>query len=144
MLYFDTSFLVPLVRPEASSPAISAFFRRVNPAGLAVSQWTAVEFFSVMAREVRTGAMTSDAAARANTRFEMLLAGSFVVILPDAADFDLASRYLKGFETALRAGDGLHLAIAANRGASAIYTLDKALVVAGKILRLPVSAGIKV
>jgi predicted nucleic acid-binding protein len=42
----------------------------------------------------------------------------------------------------LRAGDALHLAIAANRHAAAIYSLDKRLLRAGEILGLPVSAGI--
>ncbi|MBC7637090.1 MAG: hypothetical protein H7251_15980 [Acetobacteraceae bacterium] len=45
-------------------------------------------------------------------------------------------------ETGLRGGDALHLAIAANRRASAIYSLDKGLVKAGKMLGLPVSRGI--
>jgi uncharacterized protein len=47
------------------------------------------------------------------------------------------------FETGLRAGDALHLAIADNHRAAAIYSLDKALLKAGKILDLPVRMGIR-
>jgi hypothetical protein len=52
-------------------------------------------------------------------------------------------RYLDNYETGLRAGDALHLAIAGNHRAKAIYSLDKTMIKAGKILGLPVSAGIR-
>jgi hypothetical protein len=82
---------------------------------LAVSHWTKIEFSSLIARKVRTRELTADAAARADARFEILAGDSFAVLLPDADDFGLAKRYLGKFETGLRAGDALHLAIAANR-----------------------------
>jgi len=56
---------------------------------------------------------------------------------------DTALRYLGRFETRLRAGDALHLAIANNHRAAVIYSLDRTLVDAGKILNLPVSMGIR-
>jgi predicted nucleic acid-binding protein len=43
----------------------------------------------------------------------------------------------------LRAGDALHLAIAKNNHAGAIYSFDKTLLKAGKVLGLPVSAGVQ-
>ncbi|MDE2230228.1 MAG: hypothetical protein KGL11_14465 [Alphaproteobacteria bacterium] len=42
----------------------------------------------------------------------------------------------------MRAGDALHLAIATNHGAEAIYSLDKTLLKAGRRLGLPVSAAV--
>jgi uncharacterized protein len=68
---------------------------------------------------------------------------SFSVLLPSADDFGLAKRYLGKFETGLRAGDALHLAVANNHRAAAIYSLDETLVKAGKILDLPVRMGIR-
>ncbi len=143
MLYFDTSFLAPLVLPESTSARITAFVRRLPVIELAVSHWTKIEFSSLIARKVRTRELTADAAARADARFEILAGNSFAVLLPDADDFGLAKRYLGKFETGLRAGDALHLAIAANRHARAIYSLDKKLLLAGKILDLPVRMGIR-
>lgn len=143
MLYFDTSFLAPLVLPESTSARITAFVRRLPVIELAVSHWTKIEFSSLIARKVRTRELTADGAARADARFEILAGNSFVVLLPDADDFGLAKRYLGKFETGLRAGDALHLAIAANRHARAIYSLDKKLLLAGKILDLPVRMGIR-
>ena len=55
--YFDTSFLVPLILPEATSEPISAFFEDLSHEDLAVSDWTRVEFASLLAREVRMGSL---------------------------------------------------------------------------------------
>jgi predicted nucleic acid-binding protein len=89
------------------------------------------------------GGLDVHAAARADVRFEAMLDESFSVLLPDAEDFGLAKRYLGRFETGLRAGDAFHLAVANNHRAAAIYTLDKTLLRAGKILDLPVRMGIR-
>jgi predicted nucleic acid-binding protein len=143
MLYFDTSFLAPLVLPEAASDRIAAFVRELPAGQFTISQWTRVEFSSLIAREVRMGGLDAHAAARADARFELMVDESFSVVLPNADDFSLAKEYLGHFETGLRAGDALHLAIARNHRAGVIYSLDKTLLEAGKILGLPVSMGMQ-
>ena len=142
MIYFDTSFLAPLILPEATSDEIAAFFHALSTEEFSVSHWTRVEFSSLLAREVRIGGLDIRSAARADARFEAMVAESFSVILPNADDFGLAKRYLSLFETKLRTGDALHLAIANNHRAAVIYSLDKRLVQAGALLGLPVSMGI--
>jgi len=142
MLYLDTSFVAPLVLPEATSEVIAAFVRGLDSEQLATSHWTRVEFSSLIAREVRMGGLDAHAAVRADVRFEAMVDGSFITLLPKADDFDLAKQYLSRFETGLRAGDALHLAIACNQQADAIFSLDKKFLKAGSILGLPVSAGI--
>ena len=141
MLYFDTSFLVPLILPEATSDRITAFVRELPAEHLTVSHWTWVEFGSLIAREVRMGGLDAAAAVRADARFGAMLDESFAVLLPNADDFDLARQYLGRFDSGLRAGDALHLAIARNNHADSIYSLDKTLIKAGKVLSLPVSTG---
>jgi uncharacterized protein len=89
------------------------------------------------------GGLDVQAATRADARFEAMVAESFSVLLPNADDFRLAKRYLGQFETGLRAGDALHLAVANNHRAAVIYSLDKTLLKAGKIRDLPVSMGIR-
>jgi uncharacterized protein len=143
VLYFDTSFLAPLILPEATSDKIAAFVGRLPAGEFTVSHWTRVEFSSLIAREVRMGGLDGQAATRADARFEAMLDESFSVLLPNADDFGLAKRYLGRFETRLRAGDALHLAVANNHRAGVIYSLDKTLLKAGKILDLPVSRGIR-
>jgi uncharacterized protein len=143
VLYFDTSFLVPLILPEATSDKIAAFIRTLAAEAFTVSHWTLVEFSSLIAREVRMGRLDRGAAMRADARFGEMAEASFTVLLPTANDFALARQYLRKPETGLRAGDALHLAVANNHHAAAIYSLDKILLKAGMILRLPVSMGIR-
>lgn len=59
MRYFDTSFLVPLVIPEATSESVHSRFQRFSTDDLAVSDWNRVEFASMLAREVRMGNLNS-------------------------------------------------------------------------------------
>lgn len=141
MRYFDTSFLVPLILPEATSEQVSGILEAMQGADLAVSHWTRVEFASLLAREVRMGGLDVGTAREAGSQFETMIGESFVVLLPNRDDFDRAKEWLGNFETGLRAGDALHLAIAGNRGADAIYSLDKLMIAAGKTLGLPASAG---
>ena len=51
MRYFDTGFLVPLVLPEATSGPVAGFFEDLPGDDLAVSDWTRVEFASLLARD---------------------------------------------------------------------------------------------
>ena len=102
-----------------------------------------MEFSSLIARDVRMKAADATTAAKAGSRFESLLAASFDLLMPTLDDFDLCVRYLQRYETGLRAGDALHLAIAKNNNAEAIYSLDEKMIRAGKLLGLPVSRGIR-
>ncbi len=142
MRYFDTSFLVPLILPEATSEPIAGFFETLPADDLVVSHWTRVEFASLLAREARMGNLDAAAAHEASSRFERMVEESFVVLLPNRDDFDRATDWLNRFDTGLRAGDALHLAIARNHGAEAIYSLDKVMIAAGKTLGLPAGAGV--
>jgi predicted nucleic acid-binding protein len=143
MLYFDTNFLVPLVRDEPTSDRIARFVDGLSRDQLAVSQWTRVELSSVLGRLVRMGELDLPAAVAADARFETLIAESFAVLLPTEADYGLARRYLGNYAVGLRAADALHLAIGANNKAESIFTLDKRLLVAGSAWGLPMSAGIE-
>ena len=88
------------------------------------------------------GNLDAIAARDAGARFETIVEESFVALLPNRDDFDRAREWLSRFETGLRAGDALHLAIASNRRAIAIYSLDKVMIAAGRTLGVPTSSGI--
>ncbi len=142
MLYLDTSFVAPLVLNEVVSPQVEAFLAK-HPAGsLAVSQWTRVEFCSLVAREVRMKHFSTQTAEAVVAEFETLLQESCQVWLPSAADYQLARTLLARFDTGLRGGDALHLAIARNQGADKVLTLDEGLLKAAKLLKLPAARGI--
>ena len=143
MDYFDTSFLTPLIREEKTSSRIAHFMSRLQAGDFAISRWTEVEFASLLARDVRMGTLTSDQARAADALFEDVIGESFVVLVPAADDYDRARRYLQHYEIGLRAGNALHLSIAANHGARTIYSLDKTMIKAGRMLGLTMSAGIR-
>lgn len=143
MLYFHTSFLAPLILEEAASSKIEAFLAKVPAGELYLSHWTRVEFASLIAREVRMGGLAESDALLAIAQFDELVADSFQVLAPGVADYELAKAYIQHFATKLRAGDALHLAIAANNGAKTLYTLDDGLLNAAKMLKVGASRGIR-
>lgn len=143
MLYFDTRFLAPLILEESTSEKIEAFFAKLPAGGLYVSHWTRIEFSSLIAREVRMGGLAESDALLAIAQFDELMVESFQILAPGVADYELAKEYIQHFTTKLRAGDALHLAIATNHGAKALYTLDEGLLAAAKLLKVHASRGIK-
>jgi len=143
LLYFDTSFLAPLILEEATSGKVERFIAGLPASELTISHLTRIEFSSLLAREVRMGGLDGQAARSADAQFEAMVKESFFVLLPNMDDFDLAKAYLASHASGLRAGDALHLAVAKNHDSKAIYSLDKTLLKAGKALGLPVSTGIR-
>lgn len=143
MLYFDTSFLVPLLLPEKTSEKIEAYFHHLPiDQTLVTSQWTRVEFASVLSRLVRMGELSKETAGLCHERFSLLLVENFQTVLPEIEDFDLTWHYLTRLDSSLRAGDALHLAIASNMVVDQIITLDEGMIKAGNVLELPVDRGI--
>ena len=143
MIYFDASFLVPFFLDEQSSRRVERFIRQQPQGEPAISQWTRIEFSSALARQVRLGSLASDSALEIDFEFDAVMADSFVTVAPAAGDFELSKQFLRRYETGLRAGDALHLAIASNHGARAIYSLDRGLLKAGQLLGLPVESGLR-
>ena len=104
MRHFDTSFLVPLALPEATSEPVARFIENQPADDPAVSHWTRVEFASLLTREVQMRRLDIVAAREAGSRFEAMIKESFVIFLPHLDDFDRAKNRIGRFETGLRAG----------------------------------------
>ena len=143
MLYFDTSFVAPLILEEATSTQIEAFMTKQSSGDLFISHWTRVEFASLIAREVRMGGLPEPGALQAIAEFDEMVSESFQVLMPSPADYEIAKGYIQHFTSKLRAGDALHLAIAHNQGAKMFYTLDEGLLDAAKLLNVHADRGIK-
>ena len=143
MIYLDTSFLTPLFREEATSAKVAAFLSRQAAGSLAVSKWTAVEFASLISRDVRMGALTASQGRRLIAEFDSMVAASLVVLIPSGNDFDLAQEYVANFATQLRGPDALHLAVAHNNGVEFTATLDDGMLSAAKKLKVPARRGIR-
>ena len=134
-IYFDTSVLVALLTREARSPDVRA---RVNgPAEqFATSNWVRAEFSAALSMKFRTRQITGDERTISEREFRRLLRESLVRITVRNRHFLDAAALAARSSSGLRAGDALHLAIAADQDAT-VWTLDKAMAKAAKELNLP-------
>jgi uncharacterized protein len=143
MIYLDTSFLTPLFREEALSKKVEIFLAACPIGMLAVSQWTSVEFASVIARDVRMKVLDETTAQNLIAEFDSMVRSSFHQWQPTIADFDLAREFVADFATKLRGPDALHLAIARNNNADEFLTLDNDLLFAAKRLKIKARRGVR-
>ena len=141
MIYVDTSFLAPLYIEEATSNQVEAYLRSQPPRQASISEWTQVEFASLISRRVRMGELESEQVTQIFRTFEADCADTYTVLKVSSLDFQLAISLLRHDQTTLRAVDALHLAIAQNRQTQTFLTLDKALTNTAQAFGIAVNNG---
>jgi predicted nucleic acid-binding protein len=141
MRYFDTSFLVPIFVSERYTARVEKVLSREPIGEPTVSGWVRLEFSSALALQVRLATLDRRTAGDIEADFDAMIASTFTMVPVTSADFVQAQQFVRRPETGLRSGDALHLAIASNHRAEAIYSLDRGLLRAGRLLGLPVSDG---
>jgi hypothetical protein len=105
-----------------------------QPAGsLAISAWVSTELSSALALQLGTGAITLPQRADVLAAWRRLVEASLHLEPVREQHFAIAARFLDRHMLGLRAGDALHLAIAADRGLT-LATLDKRMAAAGQEL----------
>lgn len=138
MLYVDTSVLVSALTLEARTEHAQSWLGRQEAGSLAVSHWVMTEFSAALSMKLRRGHLQPQERSQALAVFANLLDDSFHVLDVTATDFQVAARLADQHVTGLRAGDALHVAVAANRGAR-IRTLDSGLAEAAEALGVSAS-----
>ncbi|MGF1536271.1 MAG: type II toxin-antitoxin system VapC family toxin [Elainellaceae cyanobacterium] len=141
MIYLDTSFIAPFYINEATSDRIETILKNLPSSELTISDWTKVEFASLLARRTRMGKLTREMLERIMNAFESDIAQTYTVLSLSKADFDRASELILNPQTGLRAGDALHLAIALNNTASTVLSLDKELLAIAKAFEMKANSG---
>lgn len=91
-----------------------------------ISDWVITEFASALSIKIRAHQLRVEDRAKAASLFTQLKAESFSVVPITRDHLTTAAIFVDQFTIGLRAGDALHVAVAAEQGAT-IVTLDKRL-----------------
>ncbi len=141
MIYLDTSFLAPFYIQEATSTSVETILLNIPTDKLAISDWTTVEFTSLVSRRVRMSELNLEQMEAVIHSFKEDAVQSYTVFMVTTADFILAAEFIQQWETGLRAGDALHLAIASNRSVENLLSLDRGLIDAARKLSITSDSG---
>lgn len=137
MVYVDTSALVPVFIREPKSEAVIAWLE-ASGERLAISEWSLVEFASAAAIKVRTGQAAANLVKQATARVHEFAQKHCTVAVPGREEFRRAAELAGDDTLKLRAGDALHLAIAARLNAQGMLCLDEAMIEGAKSLGMNV------
>ena len=120
--YLDTSLLVPLFIREPGTARARTFLTANASQVMVISPWTITEFSSALALKQRVGTISGQ---------------RLQIVAIESADFVAAAGLWEASGVALRAGDGLHLAVC-RRVRGGLATMDMGLAAAGQELGLTV------
>ena len=138
-VYIDTSALIAALVREPMSAAVRRWLVD-RPAGdVFVSDWTDPEVASALSVKVRTGALTVDQRAAAASAWQRMRNAYLHVLAIEAEHFVAAARIADRHDLGIRAGDALHLAVAASAGFR-LVTPDKSMAAAAPLLGVPLEA----
>lgn len=135
--YLDTSVVIALLTPEAHSDRIDTWFAAHPEAALAISPWVITEIASALSIKLRSGAIDADQRALVMARWQQMLSDSISVLPVTQPHFEAAANFAAQHALGLRAGDALHLAVAADAGCS-LLTLDQVMAAAAPHVGIPV------
>lgn len=137
--YLDTSAIVSsLVLEPVASGQVRAWLRGQEAGTLAVSPWVATEVASALSLKIRTGELTLEGRARASSEWQHMRESGLAELPIDAQAFSTAAEMVVRHDLGLRAGDALHLAVAAAHGCT-LVTLDERMARAAPELGVPVA-----
>lgn len=133
MHYLDTSLIVAALTNEAHTKAAQDWLAAQPAASMAISDWVVTEFSAALSMKLREKQIDDNNRADVLAAFVRLADESLHVWPVTRSDYRVAARFADRHASGLRAGDALHLAIAAERGAP-ICTLDRVMLRAARAL----------
>jgi len=134
-LYVDTSVLVAALGNESRTVDMQDWMAEQLAEQLVISDWVVTEFSAALSRKVRMKQLEPAQREDVLAVFSGMIQASFEVAGVSRIDFRAAARMADLHTTGLRAGDALHLAVAASNSAT-IYSLDRGLVEAAESMEV--------
>jgi predicted nucleic acid-binding protein len=137
MLYLDTSLVVSLIAVEPSTSAAQQWLGEQGVEELVISDWVITEASSALSMIQRVTGLDGHARSRAERNLQALTAAVLGNLPVTRQAFRTAATTAGRADLSLRAGDALHLAVAAEHGAR-VATRDARQAEAGNRLGLDV------
>ena len=113
--YLDTSVIVALVLRDLHTARAEAWLEHAAPACI-VSDFCAIEFASVVSRQVRMSHLSAADGSAALDLFDEWIARTAQVVSSSGEHMEAAGRMVRNFDTKLSAPDAIHLALAKYHG----------------------------
>ncbi len=136
--YLDTSFLAPYLIPEPASEMVDGTLQKLPAGSLVISHWTRTEFASLLARQVRTGTMSKQTAAKVFEALDRIIRDGLIRVEGiEGEDYRQAASWLMTGTAPMRGPGALHLGIVHRLGAT-LWTLDKKMAEAAHVFGLDV------
>jgi predicted nucleic acid-binding protein len=128
--YLDTSLVIAALTKEAKTERVQIWLGARASDDLLISDWVTTEFSAALSIKLRSGQIDEDIRAQALAGYSGLRRASLIILPVAHEQFGTAAQFADQYALGLRAGDALHLAIAAKHGAT-LCTLDRRLSDAG-------------
>jgi predicted nucleic acid-binding protein len=133
--YLDTCVLVSLLHNDSGYAAAEFWLAASRQQPLWISHWVLVEFASATALRLRRRELSGSRTTRIQKELDNFQRQRLGLLEPCAEDFLLARRWIvEERNLSLRAGDGLHLAVAHRQGFP-LVSADQSLLAAAHQLR---------
>jgi uncharacterized protein len=136
MIYIDTSVIVAAFTAEEKTEQAQQFLTTEEQGPLCVSSWTLTEFASAISLKIRQGTLTELDRAKIQSTWHQAINENFIVLSITQSCYEAATIFVGEHTLGLRAADALHIAIAAETGAS-LATFDKKMALAAVHFGVP-------
>jgi uncharacterized protein len=123
--YLDTSVVVALVLRDSHTAKAEAWLEHAAPACI-VSDFCAIEFASVVSRQVRMSHLSTADGSAVLDLFDEWITRTAQLVTSSGEHMEAAGRMVRDFDTKLSAPDAIHLAVAKHRGL-VLVTFDQRL-----------------
>jgi uncharacterized protein len=138
-VYLDVNAIVPLFAIDLLNDRAEKALRSLDD-DLVVSDFSAAEFSSVIARRVRTRDLRVEEARTAFSNFDGWCARYTRRVEIDTIDVSGASSLIRRLDLALRTPDAIHIAIV-HRTSCKLLTFDKSMASAARAIGIEIVSG---